>query len=214
MSTPREFLPPDVARPQLAVPPDLALAGLDYPTTTVGTVGNITVDYATSLGQNGQSLAQQMLGVVTKSYQDMETCFGVPGGATTVVIAPLSGLNDGSGGAYHYGCDFASGGVLYLDATFSNTVINPLDLKIALYVAELSEAFMGTQNTGWGCGSSNGEGLSRYLAEVEPPPDPSRAGESRAIRGRMPDSPIGCRRPRVRTATTFRPDVQSSTSTG
>jgi hypothetical protein len=170
MSTPREFLPPDVARPQLAVPPDLALAGLDYPTTTVGTVGNITVDYATSLGQNGQSLAQQMLGVVTKSYQDMETYFGVPGGVTTVVIAPLSGHNDGSGGAYHYGCDFASGGVLYLDATFSNTVINPLDLEIALYVAELSEAFMGTQNTGWGCGSSNGEGLSRYLAEVEPPP--------------------------------------------
>ena len=86
-----------------------------------------------------------------------------------MVIAPLSGHNDGSGGAYHYGCDFASGGVLYLDATFANTTVNPLNLEVALYVAELSEAFMGAQNRGWGCGFSNGEALSRFLAEQETP---------------------------------------------
>ena len=28
---------------------------------------------------------------------------------------------------------------------------------------------MGTQNKGWGCGFSNGEGLSRYLAENASP---------------------------------------------
>jgi hypothetical protein len=40
-------------------------------------------------------------------------------------------------------------------------------LEIGLYVAELSAAFMGAQGLGRGCGSSNGEGLSRFLAERE-----------------------------------------------
>jgi len=168
--TPREFLPADAVRPERVTPPEAAAAALDYPSTPVGTVGQITVEYATSLGQNGQTLAQQLLGVVEPPYIEMESFFGVAGGAVTVVVAPLSGQNDGSAGAYHYGCDFASGGVLYLDATFANTTIDPTDLELSLYIAELSEAFMGAQGTGWGCGSSNGEGLSRYLAEVMPPP--------------------------------------------
>jgi hypothetical protein len=46
-----------------------------------------------------------------------------------------------------------------------------LDLEVALYIAGLSEAFMGTQNKGWGCGSSNGEGLPLLLAENSPPGD-------------------------------------------
>ena len=123
---------------------------LDYPSTPVGTVGQITVEYATSLGQNGETLAQQLLGVVEPPYTEMESFFGVGGGAVTVIVAPLSGHNDGSAGAYHYGCDFTSGGVLYLDATFANTTIDPTDLELSLYIAELSEAFMGAQGTGWG----------------------------------------------------------------
>ncbi len=38
-----------------------------------------------------------------------------------------------------------------------------------MYVAELSECFMGSQDHGWGCGFSNGEGLSRFCAEQETP---------------------------------------------
>ena len=170
MTNPREFLPADATRPERAAAPEEAAVGLDYPSTSVGTVGQITVEYATSLGQNGQTLAEQLLNVVDPPYTQMESYFGVAGGAVTVVVAPLSGQNDGSGGAYHYGCDFNSGGVLYLDATFANTTVDPTNLELSLYVAELSEAFMGAQGTGWGCGSSNGEGLSRYLAEVMPPP--------------------------------------------
>src|SRR6202023_3564561 len=64
------------------------------------------------------------------------TFFGIAGGAVEVIVAPLSGKNDGSGGAYHYGCDFTSGGVLYLDATFANTTVDPLNLEVGLYVAE------------------------------------------------------------------------------
>src|SRR5262249_42834736 len=147
-----------------------AAAALDYPSTPVGTVGQITVEYATSLGQNGQTLAQQLLAVVDPPYTEMASFFGVAGGAVTVVVAPLSGQNDGSGGAYHYGCHFTSGGVLSLDAPSANTTIARADRERSLYIAELSEAFMGAQGTGWGCGSSKGEGLSRSLAEVMPPP--------------------------------------------
>jgi acylphosphatase len=171
VGAPREFLPEGTVR-ELRTHEQLAAAvglSLDYPASKVGTVGNATVYYDPALGAQGLSLAQQFLGVVNRPYVDMETFFGINGGAVSVIIAPLSGHNDGSGGAYHYGCDFTSGGTLYLDATFSSTTVNPLELEIALYVAELSECFMGAQGRGWGCGYSNGEGLSRFLAEEETP---------------------------------------------
>jgi acylphosphatase len=166
----REFLPNRAVRKaRTAEQLNAAAPHLDYPATQVGTVGNMTLFYDPSLGAQGLALAQQFLNVANRPYQDMVSFFGINGGAVQVVIAPLSGNNDGSGGAYHYGCDFVSGGTLYLDATFASTTINPLDLQVALYVAELSECFMGTQGKGWGCGYSNGEGLSRFMAEEETP---------------------------------------------
>ena len=144
-------------------------SGLDYPATQVGVTGNITVSYDPALGSQGKALAQQLLNSAAAPYTDMERFFGISGGPVQVLIAPLSGKNDGSGGAYHYGCDFTSAGVLYLDATFANTEVDPLELEIGLYVAELSESFMGPQGGGWGCGFSNGEGLSRFCSEQETP---------------------------------------------
>lgn len=169
MSTPREFLPPGGRRVQRDAAQRAAAPTFDYPANQVGVAGNVTVYYDPALGAPGLSLATQLLAAVTGPYTDMETFFGVNGGAVTVVVAPLSGQNDGSGGAYHYGCDFTTGGVMYLDATFANTTVAPLDLEVGLYVAELSESFMGPQGGGWGCGASNGEGLSRYCAEQETP---------------------------------------------
>ncbi len=171
MANLRELLPPGGKRKARTADQIAAAArvGLDYPATQVGTAGNITVSYDPALGAPGLALAQQLLGAVTGPYNDMQTFFGIAGGAVQVIIAPLSGNNDGSGGAYHYGCDFASGGVLYLDATFASTTVNPLDLEVGLYVAELSESFMGPQGGGWNCGFSNGEGLSRFCAERETP---------------------------------------------
>jgi len=166
----RELLPPGGKRRERTAA-QVAAAGdhLDYPATQVGVVGNITVYYDASLGPQGLALATQMLNFVIRPYVDMEALFGVSGAPFSIVIAPLSGKNDGSGGAYHYGCDFNSGGVLYLDATFASTTVAPWALEIGLYVAELSECFMGTQNLGWGCGYSNGEALSRFCAERETP---------------------------------------------
>lgn len=169
MKSNRELLPPHgKRRPRSAEQLAAAPAGFDYPATQVGVSGNVTVYYDPALGAPGLSLANRLLGAVTKPYQDMQNWFGISGGALSVVIAPLSGNNDGSGGAYHHGCDFTTGGVLYLDATFASPT-NPLNLEVGLYVAELSECCMGPQGGGWNCGYSNGEGLSRFAAEQETP---------------------------------------------
>lgn len=169
----RELLPRGAKRkprPQSVVD---AAAGtsFDYPVTQVGAAGNVTVYYDPSLGTQGETLAKDLLARTVTPYDDLQTAFGITGAAVNVVVAPLSGNNDGSGGAYHYGCDFTSGGTLYVDATFANTSVDPLDLEVALYVAELSESFMGPQGVGWNCGYSNGEALSRFFAELETPPN-------------------------------------------
>lgn len=167
----REFLPPGTERAEK--PAEQVKAGgapaFDYPATQVGVVGNVTLYYDSSLGAPGLSLARQMLNFLIAQYCDMEAFFGINGSAVSVVISPLSGKNDGSGGAYHYGCDFSSGGTIYVDATFANTTASPVVLEVALYIAELSETFMGAQGKGWGCGYSNGEALSRFCSEVTPP---------------------------------------------
>ena len=112
MPNSREFLPHGATRPQ-RTPEQIAAAGgpagLDYPATQVGVTGQITVSYDPSLGAQGLALAQQLLNVVSAPYQQMQSVFATAGGACTVVVSPLSGKNDGSGGAYHHGCDFSSG---------------------------------------------------------------------------------------------------------
>jgi hypothetical protein len=170
-TSPREFLPTDMVRPARTAERIAAAQpfGFDYPATQVGVSGPVTVSYDPLLGASGLALAQNLLKVVAAPYQQMMSVFGITGGPVTVIVAPLSGKNDGSGGAYHHGCDFTSGGVMYVDATFANTTANPLDLEVSLYIAELSECCMGAQGRGWGCGSSNGEGLSRFLAENSAP---------------------------------------------
>ena len=110
----REFLPNGVKRKARTAETIAAASGtgFDFPATQVGIIGNVTIYYDPSLGQKGLSLATQMLKSVSSAYADLEAFFGVSGSAFRIVIAPLSGSNDGSGGAYHYGCDFVTGGVL------------------------------------------------------------------------------------------------------
>jgi hypothetical protein len=139
-------------------------SGFDYPTTAVGATsdGRVTVYYDPSLGQPGLTQAQNLLASGSRIFAACASYFGITGSPVSVVIAPLSGNNDGSGGAYHYGCDFASGGVVYVDAAFGNDA-----LETGLFVAELTECFMGAQAKGWDCGGSHGEALSRFLAELQ-----------------------------------------------
>jgi hypothetical protein len=176
VKTRQEFLPRGARRKERSTE-EIAAAqptAFDYKATKVGVVGNITIYYDPSLGAQGLSIATQMMNAVSGPYDDMHAFFGIDGGPVNVIVAPLSGHNDGSGGAYHYGCDFKSGGDMYIDATFASKDADPLNLEVGLYVAELSESFMGAQNRGWGCGFSNGEALSRFCAEQETPADTLR----------------------------------------
>jgi hypothetical protein len=141
----------------------VATPGFDFPVQPVGQTadGTVSVYVDPSLGPPGDSLAQQVLATAAQTYAQCQAFFNVPGQPVNVIIAAVNGATDGTGGAYHYGCDFVSGSDLYCDAAFGNP-----ELTTGLFVAELSECFTGAQNQGWDCGGSNGEALSRFLAEL------------------------------------------------
>jgi hypothetical protein len=136
----------------------------DYPARLVGTSqnGEVTLYYDPDLGPQGTALARQVFEGIGQTYANSQAYFAIPGKPVNVVIAPVNNAVDGSGGAYHQGCNFDPGGDLYCDAAFGNPV-----LTNGLVVAELTECFMGEQNKGWDCGGSNGEALSRFLAELQ-----------------------------------------------
>ena len=134
----------------------------DFPTEQVGVSGKVTMYYDPVLGASGQELAQQVLDMAGNTFAHCADYFGIAGDAVNVIIAPVGNATDGSTGAYHYGCTFNPGGDIYCDAALGNPAMTN-----GLFVAELTESFMGAQNKGWDCGGSNGEALSRVLAELE-----------------------------------------------
>src|ERR1700675_967890 len=150
--------------PRRLLKPTAHVGQFDYPTVEQGVSldGFTTVYIDPSLGQPGADLAAALLADAPTLNADCSAWFGIPMQKVNLIIAPLSGGNQGDGGAYHYGCDFAVGGDLYIDAAFANA---PMD--IGLYIAELTECFMGAAGKGWNCGGSGGEALSRFLAEAE-----------------------------------------------
>lgn len=133
----------------------------DYPAASVGKTANFQVWYATALRQPGFDIATAVLARVEKDYQTLAQYFGLQTSGFNIIIAPLSQSSDGSGGAYHHSCISAD---LYCDAQIY-PVVNPTFTN-AFVVAEEAEVFMAAQNQGWDCGASNGEGLSRVLAEA------------------------------------------------
>jgi hypothetical protein len=136
----------------------------DFPTELVGKTadGNATLYVDPSLGKPGSDLARAILATLDTICGHSQAYFGIPLQPVNVIIAAIGNATDGSGGGYHYGCDFATGGDIYCDAAFGNP-----DMTGGLVVAELTECFMGAQKKGWDCGGSNGEALSRFLAELE-----------------------------------------------
>ena len=136
----------------------------DFPTELVGTTADnkATVYYDPHLGAPGKDLAEKVFAMAEKSFADCQNYFGIAGQPVNVIIAALDHATDGSAGAYHAGCTFNPGRDLYCDAAFGNPVMTN-----GLMIAELTECFMGAQNKGWDCGGSNGEALSRLLAELE-----------------------------------------------
>ncbi len=133
----------------------------DYPTTLVGSSGQTTLYYDPALGSQGLTLAKFLLDRVDAAYAVCEGYFAIPGSPVNLIVATLSGQNDGSGGAYHYACQFQGGSDLYVDSAYSDPMMD-----VGLFVAELSECFMGPQGKFLDCGKSNGEAFSRFHAEL------------------------------------------------
>ncbi len=133
----------------------------DYQVKSVGSTTNFNVYSATSLGAQGQQVGQAVLQRCEADAQTLSGYFNVPAQHCNIIIAPLSQNQDGSGGAYHHTCIDAD---LYCDVQFNPQVST--DMTNALVIAEEVEVFQAVQNRGWNCGASNGEGLSRVLAEA------------------------------------------------
>ena len=143
-----------------------ATAGqFDYPVSEVGKTsdGLVTVYVDTSLPANAKLVAAALLGEAPNLVKQCEAWFGIPCQPVNLIVASLSGSNDGTGGAYHYGCSFSDGGDLYVDYAVQHDGVT---MDAGLFIAELSEAFMGAQAKGWNCGGSGGEALSRLCAEL------------------------------------------------
>jgi hypothetical protein len=136
----------------------------DFPTRLIGKTpdGNATLYVDPSLGKPGGDLAREILATLDTICAHSRAYFAIPLHPVNVIIAAVGNATDGSGGGYHYGCDFGTGGDIYCDAAFGHP-----SMTSGLIVAELTECLMGAQRKGWDCGGSNGEALSRCLAELE-----------------------------------------------
>lgn len=131
--------------------------GFDYPTTKRGQTKNFNVYYDPTLGAGGAFIADAVLASCEDDYKKVQAYFGgiTPSGLPFNII-----IAAGIGGAYHRGCGAVD---LYCDADTS--AIPDVDHHTRmLVVGEEVEVFCATQNAGWDCGASNGEGLSRVLA--------------------------------------------------
>ena len=122
--------------------------------THAGSTPHFDVSYMTSLGQKGAALAQAILQNCERDYSTLQQIFG---GLTPQRLPFIVQITSGATGASHsicMGTDIAVGGK-------SGSAV---DFIRSLLVAEADEVFMANFGHGWDCGASNGEGLSRVLA--------------------------------------------------
>jgi hypothetical protein len=111
------------------------------------------------LQEVGAHLGQAVKAAAETDWQRVADLFGetVEAPPITVIIERLSRDADGTGGAWHESCEST---VLHADADLQRP-----HRTSALWIAEFVEAICATQNYGWDCGNTNGEGLSRVVAE-------------------------------------------------
>lgn len=124
--------------------------------TFVGTSpSGVSVWYDKRLGAAGLKNAQDLLADADRVRAANDAMFGTKGGQVNVLVWALNGPTDGTGGADHASCDYATGGNIEVDASFGDSM-----RCSALFEAELSECSM-SHNL---CGLSTGEALSRWAA--------------------------------------------------
>ena len=82
--------------------------------------GKVTVFVDPALGQQGQQNARGLLDDADRIVTANDAIFGTPGGPVSVIVFALDGMTDGTGGADHMGCDFATGAAIEVCACFDN----------------------------------------------------------------------------------------------
>jgi hypothetical protein len=117
--------------------------------------GRVTVYVDPTLDPPGLQNAQDLLKDADRVVTANDSIFASVGGPVSVIVFALDGNTDGTGGADHMGCDYISGAAIEVCASYGN----PARVS-GLFEAELSECSMG----GNLCGTSTGEGLSRWCA--------------------------------------------------
>jgi len=119
--------------------------------------GRVTVYVDPTLDPAGLQNAQDLVNDADRVVTANDAIFGTVGGPVSVIVFALGGNTDGTGGADHMGCDYTTGAAIEVCASYGNAA-----RVSALFEAELSECSMG----GNLCGTSTGEGLSRWCAAV------------------------------------------------
>jgi hypothetical protein len=148
--------PPD-AKPNLPLAPTWPSYMGTSQFVGVSPSGRVTVFFDPSLGHPGFENARDLVNDADRIVAANDALFGTTGGEVSVIVFALSGRTDGTGGANHMGCDYATGAAIEVCASFaSSTRVS------ALFAAMLSECSSG----GNLCGTSVGEALSRWCAAV------------------------------------------------
>ena len=121
-----------------------------------GSTAHFVVFYDSALGSAGASAADAVLGKCEADFNTLRGWFSntTPGSLPFNVY-----ITTDTNGASHASC---SSTTLYLGAKSTNPINNAFVLQ--LLIAEEDEVFEAAFGHGWDCGASNGEGLSRVLA--------------------------------------------------
>jgi hypothetical protein len=133
----------------------------DYAATLHGSTAHFAVYYETALGSAGAQVAGQVLGKVEADYARLSQLFGDVTLAQpfNVVIAAIGGAQDGTGGAYHMGCDDQT---LYVDIKTKPHIDS--DRSSFFVVTQAVDVFAAAQGKHADCGTSYGAALKRVLA--------------------------------------------------
>jgi hypothetical protein len=133
----------------------------DFAGTLHGSTEHFVVYYETALGSAGAEVAGQVLGKVEADYARLSELFG---GVTlaqpfNVVIAVINGARDGTGGAYHKGCNDQT---LYVGVKLEPQIDS--DRSSFFVVTQAVDVFAAAQGKHAECGSSYGGARKRALA--------------------------------------------------
>lgn len=128
----------------------------DVGDTTRGSTAHFNVAYDPALGANGPILADALLAICEHDYFRLRGYFNMitPGGLPFALH-----VTTGGSGAGHATCSATS---IDLGGNSGGPLNIPFTRSLA--IAEEDEVMMANYGHGWNCGASNGEGLSRVLA--------------------------------------------------